>query len=241
MKLRAKGSPPFFLTSCRYAFLHSRVEESSVELGSGTLSQLNLSAPSSGSALDPCTSMVQLAPDSVLHPEVDLQPSSPTSPWQDSYLGLLVWGELGQYEQSVAPAMLMQPGLGDFNNFATAEPAQWDLDWNLEDFHRNGYAEQLLLPTVMEPQSDFAGTAGLHQPVPASLPASVNTPAPARPGRLNCPHGCPKTFGRPGDYRRHMGKHSSFRFICDAIGCKKTFYRKDKLNAHIRKVHAIDQ
>jgi hypothetical protein len=136
--------------------------------------------------------------------------------------------------------MTMQPVLGDFNSFTAVDPVQWDLDWTSEDFITNGYAEQPLPPARTEPQFNFAVEAGLQQPIPALLPALFNTPAAARQERLTCPEGCPETFNRPGDFRRHMLKHGPPKFKCVDIDCKKTFYRMDKLRQHAKQGHKIN-
>ncbi|KAH7385266.1 hypothetical protein DE146DRAFT_769015 [Phaeosphaeria sp. MPI-PUGE-AT-0046c] len=79
----------------------------------------------------------------------------------------------------------------------------------------------------------FTSPMGLVTPaVQASLQPSAQT-APV------CPHGCRGTFGRPGEYRRHMGKHANPTFFCTQRGCLKSFYRKDKLKDHLRQGHGI--
>jgi len=52
-----------------------------------------------------------------------------------------------------------------------------------------------------------------------------------------CPYGCTDTFGRPGEYRRHMKKHNGPFFPCTRAHCGKMFYRQDKLNDHLNKGH----
>ena len=54
---------------------------------------------------------------------------------------------------------------------------------------------------------------------------------------LQCPYGCPNTFGRPGEYRRHMKKHNGPFFPCTRPHCGRMFYRQDKLNDHLNKGH----
>lgn len=53
---------------------------------------------------------------------------------------------------------------------------------------------------------------------------------------LSC-HDCQKKFSRPGDYRRHMKKHTTARFPCTFPSCGKAFYRMDKLRDHCRNAH----
>jgi len=52
-----------------------------------------------------------------------------------------------------------------------------------------------------------------------------------------CPYGCPSTFGRPGEYRRHMKKHNGPFFPCTRPHCGRMFYRQDKLNDHLNQGH----
>ncbi|KAI4662914.1 uncharacterized protein J4E79_004225 [Alternaria viburni] len=52
-----------------------------------------------------------------------------------------------------------------------------------------------------------------------------------------CPYGCPNTFGRPGEYRRHMKKHNGPFFPCTRPHCGRMFYRQDKLSDHLNKGH----
>ncbi|KAF2032070.1 hypothetical protein EK21DRAFT_87451 [Setomelanomma holmii] len=48
---------------------------------------------------------------------------------------------------------------------------------------------------------------------------------------------CRKSFQRPADLRRHMHQHEDPKFSCEAPGCVRTFYRKDKLRDHVDKMH----
>ncbi|KAI4651081.1 uncharacterized protein J4E79_009277 [Alternaria viburni] len=92
-------------------------------------------------------------------------------------------------------------------------------------------------------QSSMFITPGA-QPIPASFPAMVSAPpapapapAPAAANRIHCPHGCPATFGRGGEYRRHMMNHERPRYRCPMVDCPKTFSRADKLRDHAKKGH----
>jgi hypothetical protein len=136
--------------------------------------------------------------------------------------------------------MTMQPTLSDFNNFTTVEPAQWVPNWTAEGFITNQHAEQPLPPTPATPQFNFAAKAGRQQPMPTPLPTAFNTPALTRQQRLTCPQGCTKTFGRPGDFRRHMLKHGPPKFKCVVLECERTFHRADKLRQHIKQGHKIN-
>ncbi|KAF2846627.1 hypothetical protein T440DRAFT_541034 [Plenodomus tracheiphilus IPT5] len=62
----------------------------------------------------------------------------------------------------------------------------------------------------------------------------------ANNGHLFCPEGCPGTFGRPSEYRRHMKKHAPHDFRCPVIDCHRTFYRADKMLEHFNKGHKIN-
>src|ERR1700761_4705907 len=46
-----------------------------------------------------------------------------------------------------------------------------------------------------------------------------------------------RSYGRKSDRDRHTRKHGSVRIPCPAVGCKKAFYRPDKLLDHRRKKH----
>ncbi|KAH7072178.1 hypothetical protein BKA63DRAFT_417914, partial [Paraphoma chrysanthemicola] len=74
--------------------------------------------------------------------------------------------------------------------------------------------------------------------VPLATPCAA-APQPTNQTGLTCPHGCPNTFGRPGEYRRHMKKHAPGSFPCTQPGCSKTFYRNDKLRDHLWQGHKI--
>ncbi|KAI4677812.1 hypothetical protein J4E81_010838 [Alternaria sp. BMP 2799] len=77
-------------------------------------------------------------------------------------------------------------------------------------------------------------------PYPALVsapPAPVPAPAPAAVDRIHCPRGCPATFGRGGEYRRHMMIHAPARYRCPMVDCSRTFSRADKLRDHAKKGH----
>ena len=117
-----------------------------------------------------------------------------------------------------------------------------------------GLAPQLLWP---DPSSNTYGydqpimpTTDWTQPIPAfqptlafqhsPAPAGLNAPAPAPTtdaASIRCPEGCPETFGRNEEMRRHMKKHGTPRFKCPIYDCPMTFYRKDKLKDHAKKGH----
>jgi len=77
----------------------------------------------------------------------------------------------------------------------------------------------------------------LFQPTPA--PAGLTAPVPPTTdaASIRCPRGCPETFGRNEEMRRHMRKHEVPRYKCPIYDCAMTFYRKDKLQDHAKKGH----
>jgi uncharacterized C2H2 Zn-finger protein len=119
------------------------------------------------------------------------------------------------------------------------------------NFSYNGIDTELTFPTspvwgfnntqdFMQPNMIFMDGA---QPIPPSYPTVVSAPpalvapvaAPAN--RIRCPQGCRATFGRGGDYRRHMKSHQRPRYRCPMVGCRMTFSRADKLRDHAKKGH----
>lgn len=62
-------------------------------------------------------------------------------------------------------------------------------------------------------------------------------PQPARDQPLRCRNGCPGSFGRFSEYRRHMRKHEEPRHLCPKTGCDKAFARADKMRDHVRQGH----
>jgi len=73
--------------------------------------------------------------------------------------------------------------------------------------------------------------------LPAILPVNNQVQHANVTASRQCPYGCPSTFGRPGEYRRHMKKHNGPFFPCTVLHCNKVFYRQDKLNDHLNKGH----
>lgn len=68
-----------------------------------------------------------------------------------------------------------------------------------------------------------------------TIPPVVNAPATGE--RLTCSNGCPGSFGRPSEYRRHMKKHDRPRYRCPVTDCDRTFYRADKMRDHFNRGH----
>ena len=83
------------------------------------------------------------------------------------------------------------------------------------------------------------GTA-FTSPLPATqiTPNAANTHS--RGDRISCTHvGCSATFGRAGDFRRHIKKHADPELSCSIKTCNYKSYRLDKLREHQRKRHGI--
>jgi len=56
-----------------------------------------------------------------------------------------------------------------------------------------------------------------------------------------CPiDGCPESFDKAVDRRRHMRTHQPPQFACVAGGCDRLFPRRDKLHDHMGRHHGID-
>lgn len=58
------------------------------------------------------------------------------------------------------------------------------------------------------------------------------------PGRVDCPRGCGKSYGRKCDADRHAKSHDVRDIACRAESCGKMFYRRDKMEDHHRKTHS---
>ncbi|KAI4919228.1 hypothetical protein J4E85_009486 [Alternaria conjuncta] len=106
------------------------------------------------------------------------------------------------------------------------------------------------LDISVAPQTDGGNTiphVSLPQPrtqvsvapvIPSIIPSVNNQVQHANAtASRQCPYGCPNTFGRPGEYRRHMKKHNGPFFPCTRPHCGRMFYRQDKLNDHLNKGH----
>jgi hypothetical protein len=85
-----------------------------------------------------------------------------------------------------------------------------------------------------------------HEPPPVYGPGASFGPRDVTPApptvvgeRFTCSNGCGKSFRRAGDCRRHMLKHGPPKFKCAVIDCDMTFYRADKLRAHLKQGHKI--
>jgi uncharacterized C2H2 Zn-finger protein len=72
---------------------------------------------------------------------------------------------------------------------------------------------------------------------PVIPPANNQVQHVTAPASRQCPRGCTDTFGRPGEYRRHMKKHNGPFFHCTHPNCGMRFYRQDKLRDHLNKGH----
>jgi len=100
----------------------------------------------------------------------------------------------------------------------------WDLN-NIE------YFDQLDMSIPAPAQLNPAHYSAIVSAPPAPVPAPVAA------GQLRCPRGCSATFGRGGEYRRHMMIHEPARYRCPMVDCTKTFSRADKLRDHAKKGH----
>lgn len=106
---------------------------------------------------------------------------------------------------------------------------------NLSSYFRQMIPNQNGLSQTLDADS---GTSSDSSSTAVQQLAATNTDNYPNATEANrCPHGCPKPFRRPGDYRRHMRKHEKPRFKCPDIDCDKTFYRADKLRDHLRQGH----
>jgi hypothetical protein len=100
-------------------------------------------------------------------------------------------------------------------------------------------------PFIFEetPGGALMATMSVPPPIVSTLsrriPAIPNIPQPSGQGPLACPFGCRGTFGRSVEYRRHMSKHNGLNLPCTQPGCSSSFYRRDKLNYHLRQGHGI--
>ncbi|KAH4070827.1 hypothetical protein HBI04_204370 [Parastagonospora nodorum] len=110
-----------------------------------------------------------------------------------------------------------------------------DHDANLEAFHETNIvdlsSEYRVQDLTWPPQQPIGLTSSV---TPASSQPSGESP-------MTCPRGCMGTFGRSGDYRRHIRKHEARNIFCTQPGCTMAFYRKDKLSDHLRQAHRIIQ
>jgi hypothetical protein len=124
-------------------------------------------------------------------------------------------------------------------------PPGFQPDWMNTGISNDEYAGQVSAPVPDQLQlvGQLPQAAVAPQPSGQALTfgqAPQATVAPQPFGQaLMCPRGCEGTFGRRGEYRRHMKKHERHAFQCNQIGCYKSFYRKDKLNDHLRQAHGI--
>ena len=89
------------------------------------------------------------------------------------------------------------------------------------------------------PSLDLSPASPDHSP--SSQESSTSSPeASASRPRYPCYHPDCKgiTFSREGDRTRHARKHDEFKeYFCEMEGCEMRFYRKDKLQSHMRNGH----
>jgi hypothetical protein len=186
-------------------------------------------------------------PDVWQHQAIDRQLQQ--TPY-DTQQYFAAWTSQNQDAFTALSAAKNQVGISGFNDYNgltipsfepwsfqsyTSAVAKYQLPMSLAE-------NQSLVPVLPENQVDFTSATGPYDPFagPSIPPASIAAPPAISQERFTCTAGCNKTFGRAGDWRRHMGKHAPPKFNCIIIGCDKTFYRKDKLKAHVRQGHKMD-
>ena len=125
------------------------------------------------------------------------------------------------------PTNLPYDGTGVQSAFPMApmEPV-WDFN-NIQNF------DQLDMSMMAGAQLSTAPYSAMV----SAPPAPVSAPARAAADHLRCPHGCQATFGRGGEYRRHMMIHERLRYRCPMVDCPRTFSRADKLRDHAKRGH----
>lgn len=160
---------------------------------------------------------------------VALQPQSLSStPYWDNDQWGSTSAPYSQHGQWTMPVAETQPDLNFFDDLVRPNGINLDHAWT--------DLTGAIVTAPMEPIFDVAVTTQAQQ---ATIPPSsiVNSASPVDEEILTCPRGCSATFGRPGDYRRHMRNHQPHKFKCMFADCDKTFPRMDKLNDHFRQGH----
>ena len=219
-------SPFFFLTSCRYAspraqlpantLSHQPIVDHDHALLSQQVAQTNGDLPYAQAGHDagpqyPC--------------QINL--------WNDAAFDAY---HSGGFNPNAAfydnPSNLPYDGTGVQSAFPMAPMAHvWDFN-SIQDFG------QLDVSMPAGAQLNPAPYPTIVSAPPALVPAPVPAPAPpaAAAGRIYCPR-CPATFGRGGEYRRHLRIHQAPRYRCPMIDCPKEFSRADKLRDHAKRGH----
>ena len=145
-----------------------------------------------------------------------VQPNIP--PLNDHQFGGLCFGI--DFEQGLMAPLYPDPGSG----FQMSSP------WIPQD----------TIPALFQGQPNMLG---LGAPLPDAafssvpVPPASTVPQAAVNHRNLCHEGCPETFGRPEEYRRHMKIHQPPEFRCVYTSCERTFTRLDKVRDHIRQGH----
>ena len=84
------------------------------------------------------------------------------------------------------------------------------------------------------------GTISTSPSLPATQIASNAANTHSSGDRISCTHiGCSVTFGRAGDFRRHIKKHSTPELSCPIEACNYKSYHHDKLREHGHKKHGM--
>jgi hypothetical protein len=119
------------------------------------------------------------------------------------------------------------------HEFPTSVLADHQLYFDFEAFIAQEPAFQPTMTHHVEPPPVYGPGASFG-------PRDVTPAPPTVVGeRFTCSNGCGKSFRRAGDCRRHMLKHGPPKFKCAVIDCDMTFYRADKLRAHLKQGHKI--
>ena len=124
-----------------------------------------------------------------------------------------------------------------YSSNAQMTAAALNLHWNVSGYLADplGSGLNTHMPAVAQVPTNLEHTLTL----PAfHIPHQV-TPQEPSEDRISCPKGCTATFGRPGEFRRHMRKHEKPRYKCCVLDCEKTFARADKLRDHLRQGHKL--
>lgn len=105
-------------------------------------------------------------------------------------------------------------------------------------FSSNDYDSLDSLPPSSQ-ESSVSTTTAASPNTQATTPSSTNSFS----DRPFC-NICRATFKRVGDLKRHEGVHLPKRFHCKQLGCDRKgrngFYRRDKLRAHEKQVHGVE-
>ncbi|KAF2828400.1 hypothetical protein CC86DRAFT_454217 [Ophiobolus disseminans] len=132
--------------------------------------------------------------------------------------------------------------------FLGAAIATPDLDFVLDnlnsDFNQATFQHRCLpeVPELHDAYPEFSSisydaSSSLGKHHTRMLPISTSwKPSPKPLETIACDR-CKTTFQRRSDMRRHLKKHEIQNLICPAPGCLRRFYRQDKLEDHLNRLH----